>query len=198
MRTEPENQFTPNEVAVLSGVPVRKIWKDIELKVIRPARRARGAHPKVWLTASDVLYFAAMAGMGIETGAKGRRKLYQGIMRALEEEPSRRKERPLALSRYLLLDIGAAERNLLGRLEKWSRWKGRLVRNPQILGGETVFPNSRLSVRHIGEILRQGESSAAIREDYPYLTDDDLEFARLYVDAEPAMGRPKRRRKAKS
>jgi uncharacterized protein (DUF433 family) len=53
------------------------------------------------------------------------------------------------------------------------------------MGGETVFPNSRLTVRRIGSMLERGESSEVIREDYPYLSQEDLEFAQIYVRAYP-------------
>ena len=35
------------------------------------------------------------------------------------------------------------------------------------MGGQTVFPNSRLSVHHIGKIIDRGESLQVIQEDYP-------------------------------
>ena len=60
------------------------------------------------------------------------------------------------------------------------------------MGGETVFPGSRLTVRHIGAMLERGESPEIIREDYPYLSEEDLKFAHLYVKAYPNLGRPKK------
>ncbi|MDJ0795321.1 MAG: DUF433 domain-containing protein [Calothrix sp. MO_167.B12] len=57
--------------------------------------------------------------------------------------------------------------------------------------GEAVFPNSRLTVRHIGAMLERGESPSVIREDYPYLTEEDIQFSRLYVKAYLSIGQPK-------
>jgi uncharacterized protein (DUF433 family) len=62
-----------------------------------------------------------------------------------------------------------------------------------ILGGEPVFPGSRLAVRHVGEMLGRGGEPREIWEDYPYLTEEDLAFARLYTLAYPKMGRPRAR-----
>jgi uncharacterized protein (DUF433 family) len=45
------------------------------------------------------------------------------------------------------------------------------VTDIKIMGGETVFPNSRLTVRRIGLLLQNGESIDEIKEDYPYLCD---------------------------
>jgi uncharacterized protein (DUF433 family) len=61
------------------------------------------------------------------------------------------------------------------------RWKSGLVQDVRIMGGETAFPNSRLTVRRIGLLLQNGESIAAIKEDYPYLCDDDLKFSLRYL-----------------
>ena len=70
-------------------------------------------------------------------------------------------------------------------------WKGEVIVSETILGGEPVFPSTRLAVRHVGEMLRRGTERAEILEDYPYLTDQDLDFARLYAIAYPRIGRPR-------
>ena len=66
-------------------------------------------------------------------------------------------------------------------ISQFNEWKEDLVTHPKIMGGQTVFPNSRLSVHHIGKIIERGESIQAIQEDYPYLSEQDLKFAVLYV-----------------
>ena len=60
------------------------------------------------------------------------------------------------------------------------------------MAGQTVFPNSRLSVHHVGQIIARGESLQVILEDYPYLSELDFKFAPLYVKAYPVMGRPRK------
>jgi uncharacterized protein (DUF433 family) len=40
-------------------------------------------------------------------------------------------------------------------------------------------------------MLERGEDPSAILEDYPHLTGEDLELARLYVRAYPRVGRPR-------
>jgi uncharacterized protein (DUF433 family) len=60
------------------------------------------------------------------------------------------------------------------------------VTDNAILGGEPVFPKSRLAVRHIGEMLLGGASRDEVREDYPYLSDRDLDFAVAYTQGRPS------------
>lgn len=70
-------------------------------------------------------------------------------------------------------------------IEAFETWKKSLVSDPAIMGGETVFPGSRLTVRHVGGMLERGELSSIILEDYPYLSQEDIEFAPIYVKAYP-------------
>ena len=65
-----------------------------------------------------------------------------------------------------------------------------------ILGGEPVFPRSRLAVRHVGGVLMRGASVDEVREDYPTLTDEDLELSTIFTRAYPPMGRPRERQAA--
>ena len=70
-------------------------------------------------------------------------------------------------------------------MKQFAEWKKNLIINDNIMGGEAVFPNSRLSVRHIGGMLEKGESYEVILEDYPYLSLEDLKFAEIYVKTYP-------------
>jgi uncharacterized protein (DUF433 family) len=63
---------------------------------------------------------------------------------------------------------------------QFQRWAEGLVQNPAIMGGETVFPDSRLTVLRVASLVERGESPTAILEDYPYLKPIDLKFAPIY------------------
>ena len=53
--------------------------------------------------------------------------------------------------------------------------------SPRHHGGAVTFPNSRLTVRHVGGMVERGIDAQEILEDYPYLNLTDLKFARLFV-----------------
>ncbi len=59
----------------------------------------------------------------------------------------------------------------------------RISADPSILGGEPVFAGTRLSVRRIAEAAERGETLARLLEDYPYLTEEDVAFARQFAIA---------------
>jgi uncharacterized protein (DUF433 family) len=78
-------------------------------------------------------------------------------------------------------------------LSDFEKWKTKLVQRAAVLGGEPVFPKTRLAVRHIGEMARRGASIEEITSDYPSLSKHDVEFAKRYVAAYPRVGRPRGR-----
>jgi len=79
---------------------------------------------------------------------------------------------------------------LRDRITRFRQWQQKLVENPDVMGGEAVFPNSRLTVRHVGEMIERGESPDVVLNDYPYLTSEDLEMSRMYLKIHPRVGRP--------
>ena len=76
----------------------------------------------------------------------------------------------------------------LDKVSRFRAWKKGLVSDPNIMGGAETFPNSRLTVCHVGGMLARGVDAQEILEDYPYLDISDLEFACLFVRVYPDMG----------
>lgn len=96
----------------------------------------------------------------------------------------------VVVMRFLISVVFSETESLVDRFRRWS---SKLVRDEKIKGREPVFPKSRLSVRQIGSMLLRADAEDArgeLREDYPFLTDEDLEFAPIYVKAYPRVGRP--------
>jgi uncharacterized protein (DUF433 family) len=173
--------LTTNEAAALTGLDESAVRKDVELGVIEVASPPRFAEPVL-------VYFLARAQLGFQLGVEDRKRLYTLITDAIERDIPR-----VEVGRGWLLDVGEIEAALRDRLVRFEAWKQKLVISDAILGGEPVFPGSRLAIRHVGEMLSRGGDPREIREDYPYLSDEDLVFARLYAAAYPKMGRPRAR-----
>ena len=177
--TTSERAFTPKEAAALSGLSERRVRKEIEHRVLKG-----GEPPRLGFSA--LLYLAALGRIGTELPLELRRRMFL----AIEEGGG---SRSVAVADLLRLELEPVVDELREKVERFERWKRKLVSAPEIMGGETVFPGSRLTVRHVGEILERGESPEVLFEDYPELTDEDLEFAPLFVRAYPRVGRPPRR-----
>lgn len=175
-------ELTPSEVVALFGLDERRVRKDVEHGVFD-----RGKTPPRFALA-EVVYLFAVAAFGVELGVDDRKKLYRLIVTALAE---RTPPRSIELGAYLELKLAAAVHEVEARIERFAKWKKKLVVRDDILGGEPVFPNSRLAVRHIGEMARRGAAVKEILEDYPYLDEQDIEFAKQFVTAYPRVGRPR-------
>lgn len=175
--------LTATEVAALVGLDEGQVRKEVEHGLT-----GRGSPPRFNFT--DAVYFGALAMLGLHLLVEDRRRLHGVIARAMSErKPPTRVE----VSPVLDLKLAQIAEAIGNRLEHFETWKAKLVTDDRILGGEPMFPKSRLAVRNIGKQLIKGVPAAELREDYPYLKDDDLEFAKVYTLAYPKMGRPRER-----
>jgi uncharacterized protein (DUF433 family) len=175
--------LTATEVAALSGLDEGRVRKEVE----------HGIFSGPTFTPRDLVYFWALRRLGIELGVEDRRKLHDLILAALVAVPLR----PVELSPLLEIRVDRAAKDAEGRLGRFEAWKRkRVVTDEKVLGGEPTFPKSRLGVRHLGGMLLRGARPEEVREDYPYLTEDDIEFAPVFTRAYPRMGRPRERQTA--
>jgi uncharacterized protein (DUF433 family) len=173
--------FTPNEAAALSELSEKQVRNEIEYHVIEVPSPPRLSFP-------TLVYLRALKLMGLQLKVDDRVRLARRLLDAVRSSPT---IDTLDIGDVLALRIGAVIKDLAERVQKFERWRDNLVTSPDIMGGEAVFPNSRLTVRRVGGMLDRGEPPDAIREDYPYLRPEDLDFARLYVRAYPRVGRPR-------
>ena len=188
------------ETIVLADVPETRVRKDIESG--RLPRRHTTDSTHLWFRWLDVYCFAAIYSHPF-ISARGRKL----ILDRFEEVTSRRAQHEhwtilgapeisenlrVEFGKYLYLDLCKAFDDVEPRVAIYALGLSRIEERRDVLAGEPIFRNSRLPVRHIGEMAEQGESVANILEDYPSLTPEDVEFARFYFRAHPVMGRPRK------
>jgi uncharacterized protein (DUF433 family) len=171
--------LTASEVAAFTGLDERSVRKDLEYGIFGTASPPR-------FSFAAVIYFRALSLLGLHLPTADRKRLYQLIADALDT-----KRATVEIGSVAELKIGAIKKEVEEKLRRFTEWKRKLVADDAILGGELVFPKSRLAVRHIGAMLLRGAAPIDIHDDYPYLTDEDLEFARLFATAYPRVGRPR-------
>lgn len=176
--------LTAAEVAALSGVDEVRVRKEVE----------HGIFPRPSFAVADLVYFAVLAVLGVQLGVEDRRKLYGVVATAMG---ARRPPATAEISPVLEVKLDRVAREVEQKLARFETWKRkRVVTDASILGGEPTFRDSRLAVRHVGGMLIRGASKTELLEDYPYLKDDDLELASVFVRAYPRMGRPRERQAA--
>jgi uncharacterized protein (DUF433 family) len=175
-----QQQFTTAEVAALVGLDSeRVIRKEVEHGLIEGGNPPRMDWPVV-------AYFAVLSELGLELGVDDRRRLLKLVRNAVARHLAE-----VDLSRVVRLELGKVLGELESRIDRFLRWKSGLTVSPDVLGGEPAFPNSRLAVRRVAGLLDRGVSVDEIQEDYPYLTKDDIAFARIFARAYPRVGRPR-------
>jgi uncharacterized protein (DUF433 family) len=176
--------LTTNEIVALYDVDERRVRKDVEHGVLAGSKPLR-------FDLTSVVYLLVVGGLGFDLGVEDRRKLF-GLVSSALRSPTKRPS-TIPLSPITELRIGRVVSDAEERFERFEDWKAKLVIDDGILGGEPVFPKSRLAVRHVGEMLLRGASREEALEDYPYLKERDLDFAVMYTKAYPRIGRPSER-----
>lgn len=176
--------LTATEVAALSGVDEGRVRKEVEHGIFR----------RPMFSFDDLVYFFAVALLGVQLGVDDRKKLHDVIAAAMAK-----RQRPdrIEISPVLEVRLDRLATDAEGKLSRFARWKKkRIVTDEKVLGGEPTFRESRLAVRQIGGMLLKGASKDEILDDYPYLTGEDIEFAPVYTRAYPRTGRPRERQAA--
>ena len=180
--------LTSAEVAALTGIDEARVRKEVEHGLFGKTSPPRFDEPAL-------VYFRALKLIDFELSTTDRAKL----LSIINDKVVVRRKPPevVKLGRALDLQLGGIVRELRKLLRDFSDWKARLTTDEAILGGESVFPGTRVSVRHVGTFLERVGGREEVREDYPKLTKRDFEYARLFAKAYPRRGRPRERREAR-
>ena len=67
-----------------------------------------------------------------------------------------------------------------------------IVEDPQILGGSPCFGGTRVPIANVLSAAQRGVPLDQLKADYPFLTEQLLEDAKVYAQAHPKPGRPRR------
>jgi len=205
------------ETVVLAQISEKRIRKDIEKGYLSPLRASQSRHCFRW---PDVFFLAAVYRSDHLTGG-GRQKVLRQLIANLLAPAYRReydswrhhdswrheylhwrlRDKPsdlivgtldrMMIDGALSLDIAKVLGDVRPRVDLYASGLSHIEEKEGTLGGEAVFKNTRLSVRHIGMMSDSGEPTESILSDYPYLREDDVTFARLYHKAHPIVGRPR-------
>ena len=79
-----------------------------------------------------------------------------------------------------------------GRLRELAAARAAVVEDPDILGGTPVLRGTRVPVHDVAAALERGAGREQMFAMYPALTAKQLDLARIYAQAAPLRGRPRR------
>jgi uncharacterized protein (DUF433 family) len=178
-----ETLFTPTEAAVLTGLSIKAVNNAIDKKTISPVAGKEGGR---------LLDARALMSLSIErrlSAAIATPELRRKVFDALAEAP----RNVVSLEGGLIkIDLREPRRELATALRGLRRAKRLVVSDPEILGGDPVFRDTRVPVHMIAELIAQGSTPAELRESYPRLTAEMIRLAPIYAIAYPLRGRPRR------
>jgi uncharacterized protein (DUF433 family) len=201
--------LTLRETMVLAGIveKEKEIRNDISRGVLSTANVVRSDNARVCFGWPHVVIFAAVYGnrfidsaelrrVAIEkafAAARGGREMtpdvsYGDWHRFISDCVSSRTR--VSIDNYLEINLGKACNDVRPRMTLYADGLSRVEENDAVLGGAAVFCGTRVSVLHIGKMAGRGANVRDILEDYPSLTEADVEFAKLYYTARPPVGRP--------
>ena len=187
-----ERTFTPSEAAVVSGVPVKTVHREIDEGPLKPKRRRPGS--KRVLSEQDLFYLAAAKGLDtrlVQLTSEGKDKLHDAIIVYWRSKKPAKKELPVFGGR-LLLDLKLVREEVRSRLERLERARVMVVEDPEIRGGEPCIRATRIGVYEVASMLEQGATEEEILEGYPALKREQIELAKIFAQAYPRKGRPPR------
>lgn len=173
--------YTPTEAAALSEVAVKSVHNAIDKQIIATRFGREGRE----LSDEDLLRLKLWYGVGSILSAERRKRLFDTIDQNPDADTVRADD-------YLIVDVARAREQLAARAEALREAELKIQAVKGVAGGEPVFKGTRVPVRTIAAMKRQGASTGEILEGYPALTARMVELAEIWTAAHPARGRPKK------
>jgi len=141
--------YTPAQAAAVTGLPLAAVHKAIDSRLIRPRAARSGATVRRLLTKEQLIY--------LQLEAEGLRLLPVGTRREIAESIQRSpktEKLSVANGTAFLIEIGTARRRVESQLKHLAHIEELVVRNPEIMRGDTCLQghadSRRLGGRHVG------------------------------------------------
>jgi uncharacterized protein (DUF433 family) len=185
-----QTDFTPQEAAALTGVRLQRIQNAItDRKLGRTFPMRRDGRRRIDLPA--VLAMAASDRLRGMDRLRGIRIAPAALYRAFRQTGLPRA--PVPIADAVAIDAPRLLAGVIDNLRLYDIAREQIISDPQVMVGLPTIKGTRLPARMIHARVKGGDSIASILADYPYLNQDLIQAAALYIEANPARGRPRRR-----
>ena len=189
-----DDLLSVKETAFLANVSDKTVWHAVAIRIVeKPGFRAR---PGPRFEPEAVTFFRLLADLTFELPRESKRDLFAALTHG-ESTTWRREGTRLVLHIAKVtasLEIDAVESEVNRRVAIYRTGRrDRVASSPDTLGGEPVFTGTRIPVRHVGALVKRGVSIKELSEDFPKLSAEDFEFARMFLELGPPPGRPRKR-----
>jgi uncharacterized protein (DUF433 family) len=175
--------FTPGEAALLSGIALKRVHNAIDKHIVETT--SGGTHASLRSLALDQLLLLKLwAEIGEYLNEERRMKL-SAVLAALPRQSRAR------IDPFVTVEIAPARRAIESKLRELEAADSIVERRRSVLRGEPVFKGTRIPVRLIGDMLKDGADEAEILEGYPSLDARKVRLGALWAEAHPRRGRPR-------
>jgi len=185
-------KYTPAEASALTNLPIRKVRRLMDRRLVRPRRIQTGRSVQRLLSWEQLVYLRLEAEGLCLLPIAARRKIAKQI-----ETDAGIDVVSISEGRALLIQVKTVRKELDKRRKRLERAESIIVEDPQIMRRTPVYRGTRIPVELIADMVDQGASIEEILEGYPALDREKIELASLYVQAFPRRGRPAARPWAK-
>lgn len=194
--------LTTVEAAWITEISPKTINATIDRGEVKSGTRRGGSGKNSRrLGTAEVLYLALRKEVSGALSRKARRELYNKLLQIKVGTwkqlcgPGARKPADFELE----LAGGVVKVELKYTCERvFERWTALrdanelVVSDPDIRGGEPVIRGTRIPVYLIADLIEQGADRHEILEDYPTLTNEQVQAAITYAQTRPRRGRPQK------
>ena len=174
--------LTVPEAAFLARVSPRVVQHEIDERIV--ASHVSGGRRSI--SGVDLLYLSAVRRVHDQMAPRLRRQVRNAIFLSAAQNAE------TASIELFKVSLAALENDVLEGFETLERIKRDFIESrPEVLAGEPVLRGTRLSVRLIADLVRQGAGPDELAEDYD-VTPEQVDAAVTFDRVTPRRGRPRR------
>jgi uncharacterized protein (DUF433 family) len=187
-------EFTPREVAELSGAPQWTVEKAIEQNVLAPVHGKRGRRKRRrLLPLYAIAYVKVIEAMRLRMDVRMKRRLASQLAGLdLDAFATSRVE----LAPALELDVGRLVGDTVRRAKAYGALRDAMIVEDERAPGAPTIGAAHISVHALADRIDHGEALADLQAEFPDLPGPAIEAAVIYAHAHPPVGAPPRRPRA--
>jgi len=202
--------LTPTETAVVASVSVRDVNRVIDEKILPEELYTVGRDRTRRLLVDSCVFISFYFETSNQLTAEERSRTITTAMQlrelpewrnyltasrkeSLRDDRSDRIEHAFKIrEEFLTINLAPFLKRTRERLSRLFAARELVTEDPSILMGTPVIRGTRIPVYDVASSVSAGFPMERIREAYPGLSDNHIELAALYAEANPPRGRPRR------
>lgn len=175
--------YTASQAAIVTGLPLPAVRKAIEKRLVRPRKAGKG-RSRGRLLSKQELVFLCLEAHGLNLLPLATRRRVAGEVDTGIDAIT------MTDAGLIVIQVKAARERVETQLSRLQQAEQMVVSDPEVMGGAPVFLGTRIPVRLVADMLKQGATVEEILDGYPALSRLHLELAPIYAGAFPQRGRP--------